>query len=58
MRRKSKFINRRFREIHKKRKKFICKNFGDDEKEQLKKDDKKHRKMCDILLEKKHEKRG
>lgn len=53
MRRKSKFINRRFREIHKKRKKFICKNFGDDEKEQLKKDDKKHRKMCDILLEKK-----
>lgn len=58
MKRKSKFINCRFREIRKKRKKFLCKNFGDDEKEQLKKDDKKQGKMCDILLEKKHEKRG
>ena len=34
--RKSKFTNRGSKENDKKRKKFMCKNFGEDKKEQLK----------------------
>ena len=56
VKRKSKFTNRSSRENDKKRKKFVSDNFGEDEKVQLKKDDKKRKKeMCVILDE---EKRG
>ena len=41
--RKSQFTNRSSRENDKKRKKFMRDNFGEDEKEQLKKDDKKRK---------------
>ena len=41
VKRKSKFTNGSSRENDKKRKKFMCDNFGEDEKEQLKKDGKK-----------------
>ena len=41
VKRKSKFTNRSSREIDKKRKTFMRDNFGEDGKEQLKKDDKK-----------------
>ena len=37
MKRKSKFTNHSFRENDKKRNRLICDNFGEDEKEQLKK---------------------
>ena len=37
VKRKSKFTNHSSRENDKKRKKFMCDNFGEDEKEQLKK---------------------
>ena len=54
MKRTSQFTNRSSRENDKKRKKSMCDNFGEDEKEQLKKDDKKgKREMCDNLEEKK-----
>ena len=43
VKRKSKFTNRISRENDKKRKKFMRDNFGEDEKEQLKKDDKKRK---------------
>ena len=50
VKRKSKFTNRSSRENDKKRKKFMRDNFGEDEKEQLKKDDKKRkREMRDNL---------
>ena len=52
VKRKSKFTNRSSRENDKKRKKFMRDNFGEDEKEQLKKDDKKrNREMRDNLEE-------
>ena len=52
--RKSKFTNHSSREYDKKRKKFMRDNFGEDEKEQLKKDDKKRkREMLDNLEEEK-----
>ena len=41
VKRTSEFTNRRSRENDKKRKKFVCYNFGEDEKEQLKEDGKK-----------------
>ena len=41
VKRKSKFTNRGSRENDNKRKKFMRDNFGEDEKEHLKKDDKK-----------------
>ena len=51
--RKSKFPNCSSREKDKKRK-FMGDNFGDDEKEQFKKDDKKRKKeKCDNLSDKK-----
>ena len=53
MKRKSKFTNRSSRENDKKRKKFMRDNFGEDEKEQLKKDGKKEREIRDNLEEKK-----
>ena len=43
LKRKSQFTNRSSRENDKKRKKFMRDNFGEDEKEQLKKDDKKRK---------------
>ena len=57
VKRKSKFTNRSSRENDKKRKKFMRDNFGEDEKEQLKKDDKKKRKreMLDNLEEEEKE---
>ena len=54
MKRRSQFTNRSSRENDKKRKKFMRDNFGEDEKEQLKKDHKKgKREICDNLEEKK-----
>ena len=53
VKRKSKFTNCSSRENDKKRKKFMCDNFGEDEKEQLKKIDKKE--MRDNLEEEKKE---
>ena len=54
VKRKSKFTNRISRENDKKRKKFMRDSFGEDEKEQLKKDDKKRkREMRDKLEEEK-----
>ena len=56
VKRKSKFTNRSSRENDKKRKKFMRDNFGEDEKEQLKKDDKERkREMHDNLEEEKKE---
>ena len=53
VKRKSQFTNRSSRE-NDKRKKFMRNNFGEDEKEHLKKDDKKRkREMCDNLEEEK-----
>ena len=43
VKRKSQLTNCSSRENDKKRKKFMRDNFGEDEKEQLKKDDKKER---------------
>ena len=52
VKRKSKFTNRSPRENDKKRKKLLRDNFGEDEKEQFKKDDKKRkREMRDNLEE-------
>ena len=48
-----KFTNRSSREGDKKRKKFMSDDFGEDEKEQLKKVDKKERKKCVITWRKK-----
>ena len=45
VKRASEFTNRRSRENDKKRKKFVCYNFGEDEKEQLKKDGKKKKEI-------------
>ena len=54
VKRKSKFSSCISRENDKKRKKFMHDNFGEDEKEQLKKDDKrKKREMRDNLQEEK-----
>ena len=56
VKRKWKFTNRSFRENDKKRKKCMRDKFGEDEKEQLKKDDKKRkREMHDNLKEEKKE---
>ena len=44
LKRKSKFRNRNSRENDEKRKKFMRDNFGEDEKEELKKVDKKRKK--------------
>ena len=52
VKRKSKFTNCRSTENYKKRKKFLCDNFGENETEQLKKVDKK-RKKCVITSRKK-----
>ena len=53
MKRKLKFTNHYSRENDKKRKKFMCDNFGKDEKQQSKKDDKKRKgEMRDNLKEK------
>ena len=54
VKRKSKFTNCSSRENDKKMKKFMHDNFGEDKKEQLKKDGKKRkREMCDNLQEEK-----
>ena len=56
VKRKSEFTNGSSRENDKKRKKFIHDNFGEDEKEQLKKGDKKRkREIRDNLEEEKKE---
>ena len=52
----SKFTNHSSRESDKKRKKFMHDNFGKDEKDQLKKDDKKEREKCVITSRKKKKK--
>ena len=46
--RKSKSTNGSSRENNKKRKKFMCDNFGEDEKEQLKKDHKKRKREISV----------
>ena len=53
MKRRSQFTNRSSRENDKKRKKFMRDNFGEDEKEQLKKDHKKEKEKCVITWKKK-----
>ena len=56
VKRQSNFANRTSRENGKKRKKLMRDNFGEDEKEQLKKDDQKRKKeMPDYLDEEKKE---
>ena len=53
MKRNSEFINYSSNEIDKERKKFMHDKFGDNNKEQLKEDDKKKKEMQDNFKEEK-----
>ena len=56
VKRKSKSTNRSFRESDKERNKFMCDNFGEDEKEPLRNLTKKERKKCVITWRKEKKK--